>query len=56
MEYGLDSRPSPPKYAGMSLAAAYLAQKLTQPLPIKDESVLRTVAEAANYVLALPRA
>jgi hypothetical protein len=55
-EYALDSRPPPPKYAGMSLAAAYLAQKLTQPLPIKDESVLRTVAEAANYVLALPRA
>jgi hypothetical protein len=43
-------------HAGMSLAAAFLAQKLTQPLPIKDESVLRTVAEAANYVLALPRA
>jgi hypothetical protein len=39
----------------MSLAAAYLAQTLTRPLPIKDESVHRTVAEAANDVLALPR-
>ena len=36
----------------MSLAAAHLAQKLTRPLPIKGESVLRTVAEAANNVLA----
>jgi len=44
------------KYAGMSSVAAHLAQKLTQQLPIKDESVLRTVAEAANYALALPRA
>jgi hypothetical protein len=40
----------------MSSVAAHLAQKLTQYLPIKDESVLRTVAEAANYALALPRA
>jgi hypothetical protein len=39
----------------MSLPAAHLAQKLTQLLPIKDESVLRTVAEAANDALALPR-
>ncbi len=38
------------------MAAAYLAQKRSQPLPIKDESVLRTVAEAVNEVLALPRA
>jgi hypothetical protein len=54
--YALDSRPSPPDYAGMSLAAADLAQNLTQPVPIKDGSVLRTVAEANNDVLALPRA
>jgi hypothetical protein len=40
----------------MSSAAADLAPKPTRPLPIKDESVLRTVAEAANDVLALPRA
>lgn len=44
------------KYAGMSLAAAHLVWKLTQPLPIKDDSVLSTVAEAANCALALPRA
>jgi hypothetical protein len=52
--YALDSRPSPPEYAGMSLAAADLAQKLTQPLPTQGERTLRTVAEAANYVVALP--
>jgi hypothetical protein len=40
----------------MSLAAAYPARKLTRRLPMKDESVLRTVAEVANDVLALPRA
>jgi hypothetical protein len=40
----------------MSSAAADLAHKLTQPLPIKDESVLRTVADATNYLLVLPRA
>jgi hypothetical protein len=39
---------------GMSLPAAYLSQKLTEPLPTKDGHVLRTVGEAANYVLALP--
>jgi hypothetical protein len=38
----------------MSLPAAYLSKKLTQPLPTKDGSVLRTVGEAANYILALP--
>jgi hypothetical protein len=38
----------------MSLPAAYLRQKLTQPLPIKGGPVLRTVGEAANYILALP--
>jgi len=40
----------------MSSVAAHLAQKLTQQLPIKDESVLCTVAEAANAMLPLPRA
>jgi hypothetical protein len=43
-----------PNIRGMSLPAAYLSQKLTQPLPTKDGSVLRTVGEAANYIIALP--
>jgi hypothetical protein len=38
----------------MSLPAAYLSKKLTQPLPTKDGALLRTIGEAANYVLALP--
>jgi hypothetical protein len=37
----------------MSLPPAYLRQKLTQPLPIKGGPVLRTVGEAANYIIAL---
>jgi hypothetical protein len=36
------------------LPPAYLAKKLTQPLPIKDGAILRTIGEAANYILALP--
>jgi hypothetical protein len=36
------------------LPAAYLSQKLAQPLPTKGEAVLRTIGEAANYMLALP--
>ena len=40
----------------MSLPAAYLSQNLTQPLPSKDGGVLRTIGEAANYMLALPPA
>jgi len=39
----------------MSLPRAYLAMKLTQPLPIRGGPVLRTVGEAANYVLELPQ-
>jgi hypothetical protein len=39
----------------MALPRAYLSQKLTQPLPIKDGAVLRTIGDAANYVLALPQ-
>jgi hypothetical protein len=39
---------------GMSLPPAYLSKKLTQPLSTKDGAVLRTIGEAANYVLALP--
>ena len=37
----------------MSLPPAYLRQKLTQPLPTKDGAVLRTIGDAANYILAL---
>ena len=36
------------------LPAAYLAKKLTQPLPTKAGNVLRTIADASNYMLALP--
>ena len=43
-----------PQYTCMSLPPAYLRQKLTQPLPIKGGPVLRTVGEAANYIIALP--
>jgi hypothetical protein len=38
----------------MALPRAYLSQKLTQPLPIEDGAVLRTIGDAAN-VLALPQ-
>jgi len=36
--------------------STYLRQKLTQPLPIRGSPVLRTIGEAANYVLELPHA
>jgi hypothetical protein len=32
----------------------YLAQTLRRPLPTKDGATLRTVADAANYIVALP--
>ena len=32
----------------------YLAQTLRRPLPTKDGGTLRTVADAANYIVALP--
>jgi hypothetical protein len=38
----------------MMLGSAYLSQKLSQPLPTKDGGVLRTIGEAAAYMLALP--
>jgi len=38
------------------LPAAYLAKKLTQPLPIRGGPVLRTIGEAANYVVTLDQA
>ena len=37
----------------MSLPPSYLSQKLTQP-PTKGGAILRTIGEAANYMLALP--
>jgi hypothetical protein len=36
------------------LPPAYLAKKLTYPLPIRSSGVLRTIACAGNYILALP--
>jgi hypothetical protein len=45
-------RPAPIFRAMSSLPRAYLSPKLTQPLPTKGGTVLRTVGEAANYVLA----
>jgi hypothetical protein len=38
----------------MSLRPAYLKTKLTRPIPIKDGGTLRTIAEARDYMLALP--
>jgi hypothetical protein len=42
-----------PIFPGM-LPRAYLSKKLTQPLPTKGGAVLRTIADASNYLLALP--
>jgi hypothetical protein len=36
------------------LNRAYLDQTLRRPLPLKDGRVLRTLADAAQYVVALP--
>jgi hypothetical protein len=36
------------------LPAAYLRKRLTKPLPIKGGPVLRTIGDAANYMLTLP--
>ena len=33
----------------------YLAQTLRRPLPTKDGGTLRTLADAANYIVALPK-
>jgi hypothetical protein len=38
----------------MPLRPAYLKSKLSRPLPIKGGGVLRTVAEARAYMIALP--
>src|SRR3954447_12977362 len=32
----------------------YIAQSLRRPLPTKDGGTLRTLADAANYIVALP--
>ena len=32
----------------------YLAQRLRRPLSTKDRGTLRTVGDAANYIVALP--
>jgi hypothetical protein len=32
----------------------YLAQRLRRPLPTKDGGTLRTMGDAANYIIALP--
>jgi hypothetical protein len=37
------------------LPPAYLAKKLTKPLPIKAGRVLRTVKCAADHILAMPQ-
>jgi hypothetical protein len=36
------------------LPAKYLGKKLTQPLPVKGGPVLRTIGDAADYMLTLP--
>ena len=36
------------------LNRAYLDQTLRRPLPLKDGRILRTLADAAQYVVALP--
>jgi hypothetical protein len=38
----------------MTLRPAYLTKKLSYPLPTKDSSVLRTIRDAGDYLLALP--
>ena len=41
-------------FRGHVAAARYPSEKLIQPLPTKDGSVLRTIGATADYVLALP--
>ena len=35
--------------------SGYLSQSLRQPLPTKDDGILRTVADAAGYMMALSK-
>jgi len=39
----------------MPLPPAYLARKLTEPLPTTDGGVLGTIADATRYMTALPK-
>jgi hypothetical protein len=42
-----------PIFSGM-LPPAYLSKKLSQTLPTKDDGVLRMIADALGYMVALP--
>ena len=44
----------PLSYLRERLGPAYLSQELRRPLPTKDRGVLQTVADAADYMVALP--
>jgi len=35
--------------------SGYLSQSLRRPLPTKDDGILRTVADAAEYMMALSK-
>ena len=35
--------------------SGYLSQNLRRPLPTKDDGILRTVADAASYMMALSK-
>ena len=35
--------------------SGYLSQNLRRPLPTKDDGILRTVADAAGYMMALSK-
>jgi hypothetical protein len=51
----LDSGASMAHLSRMLLGPAYLRKKLARPLPIKDATRLRTLADAVAYMAALPR-
>jgi hypothetical protein len=52
----LGTRVLPPfPYLREMLGPAYLSQKLRRPLPTKDGGILQTVADAADYMVALPK-
>jgi hypothetical protein len=51
----LDSGASMTHLSRMLLGPAYLRKKLARPLPIKDATRLRTLADAVAYMAALPR-
>jgi hypothetical protein len=37
------------------LTPGYLSQRLRRPLPTKDDGILRTVADATDYMVALTK-